>query len=284
MKTILQSIPLSLSLLCLLPVTGFAAPGSLIDDNALRSSFQKGLESLYNAKKTTALKELNLQLDRAITNVKIPKAAGIKLPPGKFYNHCKPSVFMVGRLYKCNKCTKWHVSSASGFAINSSGVIATNYHVVDNNDGATMGAMDHTGKTYAVAEVLAANKADDVALLQLRDARLTPLPLANKAPVGSAVNVISHPDGRYFTMTRGDVSRYFLSRSKGGGKAERMAITADYAKGSSGAPVIDNTGAVVGMVSSTSSIYYNQTGGKKENLQMVIKSCVPVEAIRRLLR
>ena len=138
MKTILQSIPLSLSLLYLLPAIGFTAPGDLIDDNALRGSFQKGLESLYNAKKTTALKELNLQLDRAITNVKIPKAASIKLPPGKFYNHCKPSVFMVGRLYKCNKCTKWHVSSASGFAINSSGVIATNYHVVDNNDGATM--------------------------------------------------------------------------------------------------------------------------------------------------
>lgn len=283
MKTISHPFLFCLGLIYLLPVTVFPAPKDIIDDVALRSSFQKGLEGLFNTKKATSLKNLTLQLDRAVTNVQVPKSRGLKLQPGKFYDHCKASVLMVGRLYKCNKCTKWHVSSASGFAINNTGVIATNYHVVEKNEGVALGAMDHTGKTYAVSEVLAANKADDVALLQLRDARLPPLPLSIKAPVGTTVSVISHPDGRYFTMTKGDISRYFLSRSKGA-RAERMAITADYAKGSSGAPVLDNTGAVVGMVSSTNSIYYNQTRGHKENLQMVIKSCVPVEAIWKLLR
>ena len=174
-------------------------------------------------------------------------------------------------------------SSASGFAITEGGVIATNHHVVENNDGVALGAMDYTGKTYVVSEVLAASKADDVAILQLRDAKLTPLPLAMKAPVGTPVNVISHPDGRFFTMTKGDVSRYFVARSKTG-QANRMAITADYAKGSSGAPVLDSTGAVVGMVSATNSIYYSKVKGHNENLQMVVKSCVPVDAIHRLLR
>jgi S1-C subfamily serine protease len=143
--------------------------------------------------------------------------------------------------------------------------------------------MDSNGKTFVVSEVLAANKSADVALLRLRDAKLTPLPLAVRAPVGTAVSVISHPDGRYFTMTKGDVSRYFVARSKTG-QANRMAITADYAKGSSGAPVLDSTGAVVGMVSATNSIYYSKVKGHNENLQMVVKSCVPVDAIHRLLR
>jgi V8-like Glu-specific endopeptidase len=64
----------------------------------------------------------------------------------------------------------------------------------------------------------------------------------------------------------------------------RMAITADYAKGSSGAPVFNRKGQVVGVVSSTSSIYYSVENGKKENLQMVVKNCIPVESIRELIQ
>jgi serine protease Do len=283
MKIIPLPFLFCLSLVSFIFENGVSAQAEIIDDLALKSRFLKGLEGLHNAKKGTPLKELNLQLDRAITNVQVPTTKRGTLDSSKFYENCKPSVLMIGRLYKCNKCTKWHISSASGFAINNSGVVATNYHVVDNKDGVILGAMDHAGKTYVVTEVLAASKADDVALIQLRDAKLKPLPLARKASVGTPVSVISHPDGRYFSMTKGDISRYYVDRSKSG-KAPRMAITADYAKGSSGAPVLDNTGAVVGMVSATNSIYYNLVKGRKENLQMVIKSCVPVEAIWKLIR
>ena len=83
-------------------------------------------------------------------------------------------------------------------------------------------------------------------------------------------------------MTKGDVSRYYLSRTKNM-TAPRMAITADYAKGSSGAPVLNSEGEVVGMVSATNSIYYTKVRGQNQNLQMVIKSCIPVEAIQKLL-
>ena len=65
-----------------------------------------------------------------------------------------------------------------------------------------------------------------------------------------------------------------------------MSITADYAKGSSGGPVVDDAGHVVGMVSTTESIYYgsraNDPKDPKGPLQMVVKNCVPVEAIRHL--
>ena len=50
--------------------------------------------------------------------------------------------------------------SASAFAISSDGIIATNYHVIEEKNGAALGAMDLSGKTYAVTEVLAASKAD----------------------------------------------------------------------------------------------------------------------------
>jgi serine protease Do len=256
---------------------------AFIDDLALELRFQKGLEGLHETGKGTSLNTLSGQLNRRTTTVKLPETKLESIHPDEFYSRCKASVLAVGRLYQCGKCTKWHVSSASGFALSEDGVIATNYHVVDSKEGVALGAMDSNGKTFVVSEVLAANKSADVALLRLRDAKLTPLPLAVRAPVGTAVSVISHPDGRYFTMTKGDVSRYFVARSKTG-QANRMAITADYAKGSSGAPVLDSTGAVVGMVSATNSIYYSKVKGHNENLQMVVKSCVPVDAIHRLLR
>ena len=288
--------PIALALVfCLGPFLSSAGPSpdvlktdtlKVIDDIGMKARFQKGLESLVEGKegkKVTSLAELNRQLNRKKTKVAIPKKKPSQFSPDEIYERCKSSVLMIGRIYKCDKCTKWHVGSASAFAITSDGIIATNYHVVENKDGATLGAMDLSGKTYAVTEVLAASKADDVAILRLKGARLTPLPLAGEAaPVGSDVSVISHPDGRYFTMTKGDVSRYYLSRAKNM-LAPRMAITADYAKGSSGAPVLNSKGEVVGMVSATNSIYYTKVRGQNQNLQMVIKSCIPVEAINKLL-
>ena len=277
--------PIILALVFCLGAFSTSAATKVIDDIGMKVRFQKGLEGLVEGKdkKVTSLAELNKQLNRKKAKIAIPEKKPSQFPPNEIYERCKSSVLMIGRIYKCDKCTKWHVGSASGFAITSDGIIATNYHVVENKDGATLGAMDLSGKTYAVTEVLAASKADDVAILRLKGAKLTPLPLAGEAaPVGSDVSVISHPDGRYFTMTKGDVSRYYLSRAKNM-TAPRMAITADYAKGSSGAPVLNSEGEVVGMVSATNSIYYTKVKGQNQNLQMVIKSCIPVEAINKLI-
>ena len=278
-------VPLFLALLFIQVALSTSAATKVIDDMHMKVRFQKGLEGLVEGKdkKFTSLVELNKQLNRKKTKITIPEKKPSRFPPDKIYERCKSSVLMIGRIYKCDKCTKWHVGSASAFALTSDGVIVTNYHVIDEKEGATLGAMDLSGKTYAVSEVLAASKADDIAILRLKGATLTPLRLANKAaPVGTPINVISHPDGRYFTMTKGDVSRYYLFRGKEG-SAPRMAITADYAKGSSGAPVLNSEGEVVGMVSATNSIYYTKVKGQNQNLQMVIKSCIPVEAIKKLL-
>jgi S1-C subfamily serine protease len=66
---------------------------------------------------------------------------------------------------------------------------------------------------------------------------------------------------------------------------ETLMIDADYAKGSSGAPVCDLHGAVVGIVSSTANIYYRDepNAPRSGDLQMVLKQCVPVEKVLELL-
>ena len=190
----------------------------------------------------------------------------------------------MGRLYNCGKCSKWHTSMASAFVIGQDGIIVTNYHVLEKDDGEILGAMDAEGTVYGVEKVLAANREDDLVILKLRDAKLIPMSLGKPANVGSDVWVISHPNRKLYTMTKGMVSRYQMILKNGQKPGRRMSITADYAKGSSGAPVFNRKGQVVGVVSSTSSIYYSVENGKKENLQMVVKNCIPVESIHELIQ
>jgi S1-C subfamily serine protease len=114
---------------------------------------------------------------------------------------------------------------------------------------------------------------------------LVPLPLFSQAPeppVGTAISVISHPAGHFYSFTTGIISRY-MDVLDPSGTYSAFAITADYARGSSGAPVMNQQGQVVGIFRSTESIYYSENRGQQRNLQMVYKICIPVASLHKLL-
>ncbi|MCP4645156.1 MAG: trypsin-like peptidase domain-containing protein [bacterium] len=257
------------------------------DDAQVKKEFVKRLRALEKDKKTKPMGALFRELhrkplkpeDRSFVRAPVSETA---LTPAEIYETCKKSVVVVGGLYKCKKCKDWHMTTASGFAISESGVIATNYHVVDVSDRATMGVMTSDGEVYPVTAVLAADKVDDVAILQVDAEGMTPLALASGAPVGTPVTVISHPNNNLFTLTQGAISRRYVQH-KFGSKAARLSITADFAIGSSGGPVLNECGAVVGMVSYTVSLYSNGNAHNHKDLQMVVKGCVPTESIQSLL-
>ena len=254
------------------------------NDFQLRSNFQRGLEKLLDGNQSVSLVELKKQLTQKHARVELGDNPVSTVSPNKLYDQISKSVLVIGRLYNCGKCSKWHTSTASAFVISRDGIIVTNHHVLENDDGEILGAMDYKGNVYSIEKVLAANEEDDLAILKLRNAELTPMALGKPANVGSDVWVISHPDRKMYMMTKGMVSRYNMIMDKNRKPGRRMSITADYAKGSSGAPVFNRKGQVVGVVSSTNSIYYNVVNGKKENLQMVVKNCIPVESIHKLIK
>ena len=254
------------------------------NDLKLGSDFQKGLEKLLESKQSVRLADLKRQLTQKHSKVVLGEIPLHSVLPNKLYDQVCKSVLVMGRLYNCGKCSKWHTSMASAFAIGQDGIIVTNYHVLEKDDGEILGAVDAEGTVYGVEKVLAANREDDLVILKLRDAKLIPMSLGKPANVGSDVWVISHPNRKLYMMTKGMVSRYQMILKNGQKPGRRMSITADYAKGSSGAPVFNRKGQVVGVVSSTSSIYYSVENGKKENLQMVVKNCIPVESILELIQ
>ena len=65
-------------------------------------------------------------------------------------------------------------------------------------------------------------------------------------------------------------------------KVRRMSVTADFGVGSSGAPIFNDRGGVVGMVATTHPIYVDPKC-KQEYAQMIIKNCVTAEAILELV-
>lgn len=258
-----------------------AAEPFVVDDSKLIAAFEAGVGAIADSKEHITADDLAKAVKTAPGNV-----AALTLPDSSPADPAA-AVYLIGTVYKCGKCDKWHPGGiASAWALTRDGVMASNYHVFEKATGAAMGVCDREGRTYPVVEVLAADKAADVAIFRVKADNLVPLALGTPAGIGSEVRVISHPDRRFFTQTSGEVSRYHrLPARKDRPAAVWMSITADYAKGSSGGPVIDEAGKVVGMVSSTQSIYYNSDNGQpKGPLQMVVKNCVPASAIRALLK
>jgi len=275
---------LSLFFLFGLSLSVLLAEQKYFNDLKLGSDFQKGLEKLLEGNQSVRLADLKRQLTQKHSKVELGEIPLHSVSPNRLYDQVTKSVLVLGRLYNCGKCSKWHTSMASAFAIGQDGIIVTNHHVLAEDEGEILGAMDAEGRVYGDEKVLAANQEDDLVILKLRDAKLIPMSLGEPASVGADVWVISHPNRKLYTMTKGLVSRYQMIFKNGQKPGRRMSITADYAKGSSGAPVFNHKGQVVGVVSSTSSIYYSVENGKKENLQMVVKNCIPVESIHELIQ
>ena len=255
-----------------------------INDASIKVQFERKLGKLKDDKKTTDTTLIFTQLkEQNKIHTDLPKISDTNLRSSEIYKNRKDSVLCLGSIYKCDKCSNWHGNIAGGFIITRDGLAVTNYHVMKNSKASAFGAMNIQGEIYPIEKIVASSEKDDLAIVKLKGDEFKPLPIAKSAPVGSDVTVISHPEGRFYTVSRGIISRYYKQR---GGKEKgspRLAITADFAKGSSGSPVFDTSGSVIGVVAATNSIYYSKSEGIARNLQMVIKSCIPSSSILKLL-
>ncbi len=271
-----------LPFLPLLALSALAGP-EIIDDVELRQKFQRQLGELAEKDTYPTAEELSTMAAEA------PEA--FEPEDGTRFTTEAPEtlsdgVYLIGGVYKCGKCDQWHLSNvATAWAVSADGLMITNQHIFKKARGKVMGVGDRHGRVHPVIRVLAAHEGDDTALIRVEAENLAALPLGNVPPIGAEVEVISHPHNRFFMHTFGRVARYFrMPRPDDQPSSIRMSITADYAKGSSGGPVLDREGGVVGMVSSTQSIYYeSKDGTPKGPLQMVVKNCVPLSAIKSLL-
>jgi S1-C subfamily serine protease len=141
----------------------------------------------------------------------------------------------------------------SGFFIAADGRIITNHHVLAGARRAVIRTAD--GSPHAAAFVIADDrKADLTELLAFFDHDTPYLRIAEKLPqVGARVIVLGSPLGFDETVSEGIVSALPAERradAKDLGPAT-LQITAPISEGSSGGPVIDLDGRVVGIANTT---------------------------------
>ena len=259
-----------------------------VDDRAIKNMISSKSDVLLTDDAVVHIKKIGDQLNRKQTELRLPRLKTTELASREFYQKVTPSVLILSKMYKCGRCERWHDRSAGAFVLTADGAIVTNYHVVEGalDDERAMVATTSTGEVYQVKELLAASQINDVVILQLalpRGVQLQPAKVAQRSWPGEDAIVISHPVGRFYTLTKGTVSRNATLRMKEG-TSNRLFITADYAKGSSGSPVFNSFGEVIGLVSSTESIYYTETKGVQKNLQMVFHNCVQGQAVLSLIK
>ncbi|MET8656058.1 S1C family serine protease [Streptomyces griseus] len=156
--------------------------------------------------------------------------------------------------------------TGTGFVYDKEGHILTNNHVVASAaESGELSATFSDGKKYA-AEVVGRAQGYDVAVLKLKNPPqgLTPLPLGNSegVAVGDSTIAIGAPFGLSNTVTTGIISAKNRPVASGDGSSNKnsymsaLQTDASINPGNSGGPLLDATGAVIGINSAIQS-----TGG-----------------------
>ena len=149
-------------------------------------------------------------------------------------------------------------ATGSGFVISANGYLLTNNHVVA--DALTIKVLLNDGREFA-AKVLGRDESYDLAVLKIEATGLKALQFgdSDEVAVGDSVIAIGSPLGLSGTVTQGIISAKDRPVTAGDSNSSTSFISAlqtDAAinPGNSGGPLVDATGAVIGVNSAIASL------------------------------
>jgi Spy/CpxP family protein refolding chaperone len=141
----------------------------------------------------------------------------------------------------------------TGFFVSPDGQVITNFHVIDG--ASSVVAFDSLGARLSLERVMSEKDQDpfepDLALLkfQVKDVPFLKLRQTDDISEGDKVIVIGNPAGLTSTVSDGIISAFRKNRL-----GDRLIqITAPISPGSSGSPVLDEKGEVIGIVTLTNN-------------------------------
>jgi len=159
------------------------------------------------------------------------------------------------------------LGQGTGFIINSKGYVVSNLHVFRGAEKAQI-KLNH--KVYSVDQFLDKDNKNDLVLLKIGNKKTDwkPLKISNKIPsVGEKVIVIGNPLGLEYTVSDGIVSA--KREIKPFGKV--IQITSPISPGSSGSPVLNVMGEVIGVAT------FQMIKGQNLNF------AIPISKVKKLI-
>ena len=244
---------------------------------------------------TGAAITLRLEPNAAVTRsapVTVQSAAGSEQQLAKVAASVLPSVVMI------KASTVSGTSEGSGVILESDGIIVTNNHVISDaaEDGGSISVTFNDGTT-ADATILGRDTSADIAVIRAAGVSgLTPAALASESSVhvGDMVLAVGSPLGLAGSVTAGVVSALHRTVVVGGGgdsgagdsgeatQSIRDAIQTDASinPGSSGGPLADSSGRVIGIataIATTSGGYIGQQAGS-----IGVGFAIPMDTVSRI--
>lgn len=135
-------------------------------------------------------------------------------------------------------------SLGSGFVVQN-GLIATNHHVIEESTRIATLLID-SRQVYAVENIWAVDEKRDLAVVKVTGIDAPPLPLGDSdaVQIGQSIYVAGNPEGFYGTFSAGVISAI---RGAFPLEGEIFQMTAPISRGSSGGPVLNSRGEVIGI-------------------------------------
>lgn len=162
------------------------------------------------------------------------------------------------------------LSSGTGCVINKNGTILTSSHVIHGSDDITVTISN--GETFKAELVKKTGLGNDLAIIKINPKRpLKTISLGNSTniKVGQKVLAIGNPFGFNGTLTQGIVSRIDYKRNK-------IQTDAAINPGSSGGPLLNTSGEVIGI----NQAIYNPDNNSSN---IGIGFAIPINAIKSVL-
>jgi S1-C subfamily serine protease len=183
-------------------------------------------------------------------------------------------------------------SQGSGFVVDDDGLILTNAHVITNASesrsvrGASAVYVEFADGDRVTAEIVGWDLFSDVGVLRVApsDHALDPVPLGNSSAVvvGQPVAAIGSPFGQQTSLSVGVVSatgRSIDSLTSGFAVANAIQTDAPINRGSSGGPLLDAAGRVIGINAQIES-----TSGTAEGVGFAIPIAIARRSLDQLVR
>ena len=159
------------------------------------------------------------------------------LSPAQIAAKTRPAVVLITALAAGEE-----IGQGSGFVTDAQGTVVTNFHVVEGADAVTVQFAG--GETYDDVLFVSADRRRDVAVLKVRGSNLPFIDFGDDRTlaVGDRVYVMGNPLGLEGTFSDG-----LLSARRVDEGVAYLQITAPISSGSSGGPVLNARGEVVGI-------------------------------------
>lgn len=174
-----------------------------------------------------------------------------------------------------------NATTGTGFAISTTGIIVTNYHVIEKATTINIRGINGDFNSTYQAKVLMSDKINDLVLLQIIDTNFIPLdsiPYNIKndlSLVGENIFVLGYPllatMGEEIKLTNGIIS----SKTGFQGDITTYQISAPAQPGNSGGPLFNSNGEIIGIVSAKHLLTENVTYAIKSNLLNNLIQLIP---------